>query len=306
MTENEQRGDAPGLDLSATPSATIHRFPRKPRYTAQDHEDFGDARRLVFMRQALPYLLKMHDDLHGIFGEVIKTSDPWPFFSVRQMQNYVEPQQFDLFTRNPPLIDSARAATQTQREQSMEQLSKALLADAGATLSETSGLNLREDIYSLRRNEAALRLIGDVVDDTNSPEQQALAKAVRVTQHGLRFMFNLGGTLSETGRKALGAVATDPLPSPFERDTSYLTPRRQHLRLAEHWLHVAVAEMALMKIELLADYRDPDRSGTRQADMFDGALVQATPPQHGFIQADAQSSRDLKQAAGQLHLALLS
>jgi hypothetical protein len=40
--------------------------------------------------------------------------------------------------------------------------------------------------------------------------------------------------------------------------------------------------------------------------MFEGSLVEVTPPQRSFIAADQQSTRDLEQAGRTLHLALLS
>ena len=79
--------DAPDADAPVTiqlsPTARIHTFPkRKPRFTAQDHEDMSDARRVLFLRQAIRQLEAMHHCLHEVFGEVVRTDDAWPFFSV--------------------------------------------------------------------------------------------------------------------------------------------------------------------------------------------------------------------------------
>ncbi len=306
MPTHDEHDHVPAVIDTSRPSAKVHRFPRKARYTPQDYEDLSDARRLVFMQQSLKYLMVAQQDMHGLFGEVIKTADPWPFYSVRMMQNFIDPAQFELFTRNGALLEGARTAARLQIEKNMAHLSRALLADTGVTLSETSGLDLRQDPQALKRREEAIKITADIVSQATPAEQEALAKVVRVTQHGLRSMFNLGGTLSDMGKKAIGSVAPAERHSIYEHDTSYVPPRRQHLRIAEHWLHVTVSEMTVMKLDLLADFKDPERGADRQQDMFDGAIVQVTPPQRGFIEADAQSTRDLRQAGKELHLALVS
>ncbi len=303
--------DAPDADAPVTiqlsPTARIHTFPkRKTKFTAQDHEDMSDARRVLFLRQAIRQLEAMHHCLHEVFGEVVRTDDAWPFFSVRKIQDYIDKDKFELFTRNPQLLEAARAATQIQIGQNMAKLSKALLAHTGDTLSSTSGLDLRANSHTLKLSEEALQTIRDVIECATPEEQAALAKVARVTQHGLRTMFNMGAPLSGVSQKAIDAIAPEPVPSTYEFDTAYLPVRRKYLRLAEHWLHTCASEMTLMKIDLLADYKTPDRRANRQQDMFEGALVEVTPPQRSFIAADQQSTRDLEQAGRTLHLALIS
>ncbi len=292
-------------DTGGTPPSNIRNFPpRKPRYTAQDGEDFHDARQLVMMREALRRLSLMHIDLHALFREVVQHEEAWPFYSVRQIQNYIDKKDFDLLTHHGEFLMAAREAVRLEIKRNMVDLSKALLSYAGIALSATSGLDLREDTRELKRRESDLELIRDVIDQANPEEQATLSRVTRVTQHSLRTMFNLGSPFSDMGQSAISSLAAPaPKPSSHADDPTFVAPRRNHLHLAQHWLRVGAGELHLMKLDLLADYAAEDRSPV-QASLFDGSLVQVTEPQRDFIEADAQSHRDLDKAGQTLHLAL--
>lgn len=281
---------------------------KKPRPTPSDIEDMKDARRLLALRRAGSRLLGMHRDLQEVFTDVVRHDQGWPFFSIRRVQAYVEVSDFHLMTRNPNLLNVARIAVEEEMAGSMTELSKSLLADAGLSLTAVSGIELRKDPYALKNNEQKLNLIREVIADSSPEEQEAIARVARVTQHSLRTMYNLGGTLSETGQamiRNLGASAE--IPSIEEDDPSYVSPRRHYLRLGARWLHVCTKELQLMKLNLLADFAESSsgRKIEKESCRFEGQFIQATGPQRDFIKTHAQSHRDLHQASDTLRLAVL-
>lgn len=285
----------------------VRRFPRTPRFTTQDHEDANDARRYVVLNNSVKHLGQMHSDLHGLFGEVIKVDGEWPFFSVRQLQAYVEHSEFTLLTKAEQVLHAAIDAARHEIRTRADALTRALMGRSGETLNGTCGFDMQKDARLLKGLEHMLRDVADVVEEADTTTQDAIARSLKVTRHGLRSMYNHGGLLPEIGRKAIETVAATPqVAREDEIDPTYLPQRRKELRLAEHWVGLSNAQINLMKLMLLKDYSSASKGDQGRSEArFDGGIFMATLAQQNFIKADAQALTDLSRANSTLYQALI-
>jgi hypothetical protein len=275
------------------------------RKNPRDIEDEQDIQRYLFLNRAVKELSAMKGTLHDLFGEVVRIDGPWPFYSTRQLQAYVEKDEWALMTKNPTLPLDALTALETEAKHRAAQLTKVLFGKAGETLSQTSGYDMKKDPRIFAKVEKSLEQISDLTEESADDQQKKLGHSLRMTQHSFRNMYNMGSGLSEVGRRmltSLGIMAeildeTDTTTEPSER--------RKHLRIAEHWTALSNTEVRIMKTALLAAYTADKRGEeVRALANFDGSLVEATPVHKTFIQKDAQASRDLANANKTLYLAL--
>jgi hypothetical protein len=274
----------------------------------RDFEDAQDIRRYLFLDKAVKELSAMKGVLHDLFGEVVRHDGPWPFYHTRQLQAYVEKNEWALMTEHPTLSLDALSALESEAKYRAGQLTKALFGKAGEALSETCGTDLKKDPRVFAKIEQDLKQLADIAEETPEGDRGKLAHSLRVARHSFRNMYNMESTLSDVGRRTLEALGVKA-EIVDETDTSAApSKRRKHLRIAEHWTALSNTEVRIMKMALLADYTAA-KNGHPVKELtsvtFGNALVEASPVQMTFIRKDAQATRDLDNANRTLYQALI-